>query len=167
MSEGGKVRIFTDGSSRGNPGPGGYGALLISGSNEKKISGGFRKTTNNRMELMAAIKALQSLKFPCEVSLSSDSRYVINAFEKGWIYGWKKNGWAKAKGAELLNADLWQALYAAQQPHQMEWKWVKGHAGIRENEICDDLATRAAALRELPVDEGFASKGSINKDLFG
>ncbi|WP_164116165.1 ribonuclease HI [Sphingorhabdus sp. Alg239-R122] len=137
------VEIATDGACKGNPGPGGWGALIRYGTKEKEISGGEADTTNNRMELMAAIRALQALKRPCRVTLSTDSSYVKDGITK-WIYGWQKNGWKTAAKKPVKNADLWQELLEAVAPHQIEWKWVKGHAGDVDNERADMLASDAA-----------------------
>ncbi len=137
------VEIATDGACKGNPGPGGWGALIRYGKTEKEISGGEADTTNNRMELMAAIRALQALKRPCHVILSTDSSYVKDGITK-WIYGWQKNGWKTAAKKPVKNADLWQELLEAVAPHQIEWKWVKGHAGDADNERADTLASDAA-----------------------
>lgn len=161
-----KVLIYTDGSSRGNPGPGGYGALLLSGEHRKEKSGGYKETTNNRMELMAVIVALESLKSPCEVEVISDSRYVINAMEKGWIHGWRQRGWSKADKKPVKNTDLWKRLDAVVQSHDVKWTWVKGHAGNEYNERCDCLATNAAQGENLPIDEGYIVEGG-DPDLFG
>ncbi len=145
-----KVTIYTDGSARGNPdGPGGYGAVIIyidpkGVSHVKEISEGFEKTTNNRMELMGVIAGLEALNRPCEIDLYSDSQYVIKAFNDHWINNWQKKGWKKSDGKPVLNIDLWQRLLAAAKPHSIRWHWVKGHAGHRENERCDELATNAA-----------------------
>lgn len=137
------VEIATDGACKGNPGPGGWGALIRSGVHEKELSGGEALTTNNRMELMAAIEALNALKRPCAVTLSTDSRYVMDGLTK-WIHGWKRNGWRTADKKPVKNAELWQALLAAAERHQIEWKWVKGHAGHPDNERADKLASDAA-----------------------
>lgn len=134
-----KVEIFTDGACRGNPGPGGWGALLRCDGREKSMHGGERHTTNNRMELMAAIQALQALKQPCEVIITTDSQYVRQGITQ-WLAGWKRNGWKTASRQPVKNADLWRALDDAGQKHQMVWRWVKGHSGHRENEIADQLA---------------------------
>ena len=145
-----KVTIYTDGSARGNPdGPGGYGTVIIyvdsKGVNHvKEISEGFEKTTNNRMELMGVIAGLEALNRPCEIDLYSDSQYVIKAFNDHWIDNWIKKGWKKSDGKPVLNVDLWQRLLAAAKPHNLSWHWVKGHAGHKENERCDELATNAA-----------------------
>ncbi|SHI87871.1 ribonuclease HI [Rubritalea squalenifaciens DSM 18772] len=150
-----KVTIYTDGSSRGNPGPGGYGVVMMAAGRRKELSGGYKRTTNNRMELMAAIVALEALKQPCEVSLHSDSKYVIDAMTKGWVFGWKAKGWSRGPGKELKNAELWQRLYAASHGHKVDWKWVRGHAGNVHNERCDTLAVAAGRGSGLPEDEGF------------
>jgi ribonuclease HI len=138
-----KVEIFTDGACKGNPGPGGWGAVIRSGENEKELSGGEPLTTNNRMELLAAIRALQALKRPCHVDLTTDSVYVRDGITK-WIFGWQKNGWRTAAKKPVKNAELWQELLEATERHRIEWHWVKGHAGHAENERADVLACDAA-----------------------
>jgi len=138
-----KVEIATDGACKGNPGPGGWGAIIRSGTRERELSGGEPLTTNNRMELMAAIEGLNALKRPCQVTLSTDSRYVMDGLTK-WIKGWQKNGWKTAAKQPVKNADLWQALIDAAKPHRIEWLWVKGHAGHPDNERADKLASDAA-----------------------
>ncbi|MDE2595593.1 MAG: ribonuclease HI [Sphingomonadales bacterium] len=138
-----RVEIFTDGACKGNPGPGGWGAILRMGSHEKELSGSEPQTTNNRMELTAAMRGLQALKRPCDVALHTDSRYVIDGITK-WIFGWRKNGWKNAAKKPVLNADLWQELTLAAQPHKIDWVWVKGHDGHPENERADQLASDAA-----------------------
>ncbi|ASA55078.1 ribonuclease HI [Vibrio gazogenes] len=148
-----QVEIFTDGSCLGNPGPGGYGIVLRYKSTEKNLSQGFRLTTNNRMEMMAAVVALKSLKEPCQVILTTDSQYVRQGITQ-WIHNWKKKGWKTADKKPVKNADLWQALDKETQRHDVEWRWVKGHAGHRENEICDELA-RTAAESPTADDEGY------------
>ncbi len=148
-----QVEIFTDGSCLGNPGPGGYGIVLRYKSTEKNLSKGFRLTTNNRMEMMAAVVALKSLKEPCQVILTTDSQYVRQGITQ-WIHNWKKKGWKTADKKPVKNADLWQALDKETQRHNVEWRWVKGHAGHRENEICDELA-RTAAESPTADDEGY------------
>ena len=141
------VEIFTDGACKGNPGPGGWGALIRMGAREKEVSGGDPLTTNNRMELMAAIKALEALSKPCRVTLTTDSNYVRDGIMK-WIHGWQRNGWRTADRKPVKNAELWQALCDASERHRVEWKWVKGHSGHDENERVDGLACAAAeALR--------------------
>ena len=134
-----KVEIFTDGACSGNPGPGGWGAILRYGEVEKEMSGGEAETTNNRMELTAAMSALTALKTPCEVDLYTDSKYVMDGISK-WIFGWKKNGWKTADKKPVKNVDLWQRLDAALERHEVSWHWVKGHAGHAENERADELA---------------------------
>ncbi|WP_309622324.1 ribonuclease HI [Novosphingobium sp.] len=138
-----KIEIFTDGACKGNPGPGGWGAVLRSGAHEKDISGGESATTNNRMEMTAVIMALNTLKAPSDVQLYTDSRYVIDGITK-WIFGWQKNGWKNSQKKPVLNADLWQALLDAKRPHKVTWHWVKGHDGHPENERADVLASNAA-----------------------
>jgi ribonuclease HI len=138
-----QIEIFTDGACKGNPGPGGWGAVLRKGTVEKELAGGEPATTNNRMELTAVIRALQALQRPCHIALHTDSRYVIDGIT-GWIHGWQKNGWKTAAKKPVLNADLWQELQEATRPHRIEWKWVKGHAGHPENERADALASAAA-----------------------
>jgi ribonuclease HI len=138
-----QVEIFTDGACKGNPGPGGWGAVIRSGSHEKELSGGEALTTNNRMELLAAIRALEALKRPCEVTLTTDSVYVRDGITK-WIFAWQKNGWRTADKKPVKNSELWQELLEAARPHKVQWKWVKGHAGHPENERADKLACDAA-----------------------
>lgn len=140
-----RVEIATDGACKGNPGPGGWGALVRSGTAEKELSGGEKLTTNNRMELTAAIEGLNALKRPCRVKLSTDSRYVMDGLTK-WIKGWQKNGWKTAAKQPVKNADLWQALLDAAAPHRIDWVWVKGHAGHPDNERVDKLASDAAVV---------------------
>lgn len=137
----GKVTIYTDGACSGNPGPGGWGALLLYGEHERELYGGEVETTNNRMELQAAIEALNALKRSCEIDLYTDSQYVKGGIT-GWIHGWKKNGWKTSNKKPVKNAELWQALDEALRPHQVSWHWVKGHAGHEGNERADELARR-------------------------
>ena len=139
-----RVEIYTDGSCRGNPGVGGWGAVLIYGTHKRELSGGEAQTTNNRMELTAVIEALSLLKEPCEVILTSDSKYVIDALEQGWAEGWKRRGWKKADKSPALNPDLWEKLLELVHRHQVTTVWVKGHAGHPYNERCDQLATEFA-----------------------
>lgn len=152
------VRIYTDGSARGNPdGPGGYGCILHYTDSrgilhEREYSAGYRKTTNNRMELMAAIVGLEALTKPCEVELYSDSQYLVNAFNLGWIDGWVKKGWKRSKNEPVKNTDLWKRLLKAKEPHQVKFIWVKGHDGHEMNERCDALATGAADGTDLLED---------------
>lgn len=138
------VDIYTDGACRGNPGRGGWGAILVYGSIEKELSGGERETTNNRMELTAVISALQALREPCEVTLTSDSKYVIDAITKGWAVSWRAKGWRKADKSPALNVDLWEILLALLEKHKVEFVWVHGHTGHPYNERCDALATAFA-----------------------
>lgn len=158
--DGVKVTIYTDGSARGNPGNGGYGAVLSFTNSQgqtftRELSEGFGRTTNNRMELLAAIVALETLNRPCEVELHSDSQYLVNAFNKHWIEGWQRRGWKTAAKKPVKNIDLWQRLLAAMEPHRVSFVWVKGHAGHELNERCDELATTAADSGNLLVDTGF------------
>lgn len=136
-----KVNIYTDGACSGNPGKGGWGAVLVYNENEKKISGGKKETTNNRMELTAVIKALKTLKEPCEVDLTTDSKYVCDSVNKGWVYSWEKNNWKKSDKKPALNTDLWIELLDLLKIHKVAFFWVKGHNGHHYNEICDTLAT--------------------------
>jgi ribonuclease HI len=144
-AKGGTVEIWTDGACSGNPGPGGWGAILRFGDKERELSGAEPDTTNNRMELQAAIAALEALKRPCHVVLTTDSQYVKGGIT-GWIFGWKRNGWKTADKKPVKNVDLWQQLDAAIQRHKVEWRWVKGHAGHEMNERADELARQAIAL---------------------
>ncbi|HWJ69735.1 MAG TPA: ribonuclease HI [Sphingobium sp.] len=138
-----KIELFTDGACKGNPGPGGWGALLRFKGHEKELSGGEAHTTNNRMELMAAIEGLKAITRPSQVVLSTDSNYVKDGITK-WIFGWQRNGWRTADKKPVKNADLWQDLLAATKAHSIEWKWVKGHSGHADNERADQLASDAA-----------------------
>jgi len=137
------VEIFTDGACKGNPGPGGWGVLLRAGGTERELSGGETLTTNNRMELMAAIEGLRALKRPCRVKLSTDSRYVLDGLTK-WVAGWQRNGWKTSAKQPVKNGDLWRALIDAAAPHRIDWVWIKGHAGHPDNERADKLASDAA-----------------------
>ena len=138
------VDIYTDGACRGNPGKGGWGAILVYGEHEKELSGGEAETTNNRMELMAAISALEALKEPCEVTLTSDSKYMIDSIEKGWARSWQAKGWRKADKSPALNPDLWERLLHLLDIHKVSFVWVRGHNGHPYNERCDALATAFA-----------------------
>lgn len=148
------VTIFTDGSCLGNPGPGGYGAILIYKGRRKELAEGYALTTNNRMELLAAIVALESLKEPCDVELTTDSQYVRQGITS-WLSGWKAKNWKTSNKKPVKNKDLWQRLDAASQAHDVNWKWVKGHSGHPENERCDELARNAAESDKHLVDEGY------------
>lgn len=134
------VEIFSDGACSGNPGPGGFGAILRCDGHEKEISGGDPHTTNNRMELLGVITALEALKYPCEVRITTDSKYVVDGITKGWAKGWQKRGWKKSDGKPALNPDLWERLLKLLDVHKAEFVWIKGHAGHAENERCDQLA---------------------------
>ena len=146
--------MYTDGACSGNPGPGGYGAILQYGEHRRELSGGFRQTTNNRMELTAAIKALEVLKEPCSVVLFTDSEYLANGISKGWARSWSAKGWRR-QGRIVPNWELWRRLLVLCDHHHVRMRWVEGHAGHVENERCDELAVRAAALAGLPIDEGY------------
>lgn len=139
-----KVEIYTDGACLGNPGAGGYGAILRYKGNNKEISGGYENTTNNRMEITAVIEALKLLKEPCDITIYSDSQYVCNAITKGWAAKWKSNGWMRNKKEPALNADLWEELLGLIEKHKVKMVWIKGHAGHSENEKCDTMAVEAA-----------------------
>lgn len=160
-----RITIYTDGSSLGNPGPGGFGTILKFNGNSRELSQGFACTTNNRMELMAAIVGLESLKEPCEVTLTSDSKYVIDAMNLGWIEGWRQKSWTRGKKKPLKNADLWQRLLKATQNHDITWQWVRGHTGHPENERCDELAVTAASRKDNPPDEGYQPE-TVEGELF-
>jgi ribonuclease HI len=149
------VTIYTDGACSGNPGPGGYGTVLMYRDFRKELSGGFRRTTNNRMEMMAAIVGLKLLKQACQVTLYSDSKYIVDAMRQGWAKRWKAKGWWRNKKERAKNRDLWQELLQLCEFHQVEFVWVKGHAGNKENECCDRLAVAASKEADLPIDEGF------------
>ncbi len=155
-----KVTIYTDGASRGNPGPGGYGAVLeyidTKGNlHTKELSQGYAVTTNNRMELLGVITALEALNRPCEVDLFTDSKYIVDAFNQHWVDGWIKKGWKRGKNEPVKNIDLWQRLLKAKAPHKLTFNWVKGHAGHPQNERCDQLATNAADNGPLIDDRGY------------
>ena len=160
MSDKANVELYTDGAARGNPdGPGGYGYVLRftdskGNIHEKEGSGGFVRTTNNRMELLAAVAGLSELLRPCNVTLYSDSQYLVKAFNDKWIYGWIKRGWKKADKSPVKNVDMWKRLIEAMKPHDVTFVWVKGHAENKYNERCDKLATSAADGGELQTDEG-------------
>jgi ribonuclease HI len=149
------VTIYTDGACTGNPGPGGYGTVLLYGEHRRELSGGYRLTTNNRMEMMAVIVGLQALKHKCAVTVYSDSKYVVDAIMKGWAVRWRSKGWMRTKTEKAVNADLWQQLLRLCEQHQVEFRWVKGHSGNVENERCDRLAVAAAQQSNLPIDEGY------------
>ena len=160
-----QVTIHTDGACIGNPGPGGYGVVLQFGEHRKELSGGYRLTTNNRMELMGPIKALQTLEQSYSVILHSDSRYVVDAIEKGWVERWRAKGWMRNKKDRAVNPDLWECLLDLCSEHEVEFRWVRGHAGNRYNERCDRLATQAARQKGLPIDEGYESQAMVQPRL--
>ncbi len=137
-----QIEIYTDGACSGNPGPGGWGAVLVYNGKEKELSGSEKNTTNNRMELTAVIKALNALNQPCEVKLTTDSKYVCDAINKGWVYSWRKNSWRKSDKKPALNVDLWEELLSLLEKHEVQFIWVKGHNGHKYNEICDTLAVK-------------------------
>jgi ribonuclease HI len=150
-----RVDIYTDGGCDPNPGPGGYGVVILAGGDRKELSGGFRRTTNNRMEIFAAIQGLEALAEPGRVTLYSDSGYLVNSMTLGWVERWKAKGWKRNKREKALNADLWEKLLSLCTRHDVDFVWVKGHAGLRENERCDQLSMSALRRKDLPVDEGY------------
>jgi ribonuclease HI len=152
------VTIYADGACIGNPGPGGYGLILIYQGHRRELSGGYRKTTNNRMEITAAIVGLEALKERCKVTLYSDSEYLVNAMSKGWIQRWRANGWKRNRREKVLNPDLWQRLLHLCEYHDVRFIWVKGHSETPENIRCDELAVQAAKQADLPEDEGYISE---------
>ena len=154
------VTIYTDGACVGNPGPGGYAAILLFGAHRKEVCAGYRLTTNNRMELRAAIAGLEALKFPCRVTIYTDSQLVVDAAMKGWMTKWRARGWRRGN-KPLLNADLWQQLWKEFDQHEITFVWVKGHAGVEENERADQLAGAAAQQSDLLVDEAYENDATI------
>lgn len=150
------IELFTDGACSGNPGKGGYGVVLKYKNHVKELSEGFSRTTNNRMEILAVIKGLEALNETCNVSVYSDSKYVIDAITKGWVYKWEANGWMRNKKESAVNVDLWEQLLVLLDEHNVEFHWVKGHAGHPENERCDRLAVAAAAGEALTEDTGYS-----------
>lgn len=150
-----ELQVFTDGACIGNPGPGGYGVVIVGASGRREASGGFRRTTNNRMEIFAAIAAVRMLERPAKGVLHSDSRYVVDAIAKKWAVGWRAKGWMRTKTEPAMNSDLWRMLLELLEPHELRFQWVRGHAGHRENERCDALANTAARGRELAIDDGY------------
>lgn len=149
------VTIYTDGACIGNPGPGGYGVVLLWNTHRRELSGGYQLTTNNRMEMMAAIAGLEALKEPCQVTLYSDSQYLVDAMTKGWAKRWQSNGWRRNAKDLAKNPDLWERLLTLCQEHEVTFVWVRGHAGNPENENCDRLAVAAARGQSLAVDSGY------------
>lgn len=158
MNDATEITVYTDGACIGNPGPGGYAAILISGSKRKEIVGGFHLTTNNRMEILAAVIALEALKWPSRVKVHSDSRYLVDAVMKGWAQRWRDNGWKRNAKEEAVNADLWERLLIICEKHEVEFVWVQGHAGHPEDERCDLLSVAAAQADGLPADIGYEER---------
>lgn len=152
MSE---VDLYTDGACSGNPGPGGYGVVLIYGPHTKELSGAYKETTNNRMELMAVIKGLAALRKPCLVNLYSDSKYIVDAMNKGWVKRWQSNNWLRSKDEPAKNIDLWKQILEVAGKHQVRWNWVKGHASNTYNNRCDQLAREAIASQTRQPDPGY------------
>ena len=151
------VLVYTDGSCLGNPGPGGWGTILqlANTSHRKELCGGYRLTTNNRMEIMAALEGLRALTQPCEVELFSDSQYLCNSIKKGWIFAWRRKGWRRTNGTTVPNTDLWEGLLPLLQCHSVNFHWLRGHAGHPENERCDQIARSVAARENLTMDKGY------------
>lgn len=149
------ITIYTDGACLGNPGPGGYGAVFLYGQVRREMSGGFRRTTNNRMEIMAAIVGMEALKEKCQVTLYSDSQYLVKAIAEGWARRWRANRWMRNKTDRAVNPDLWAKLLKLCETHEVEFKWVRGHSSNAENIRCDELAVEAANSPNLPVDQGY------------
>ncbi|MCX7970239.1 MAG: ribonuclease HI [Negativicutes bacterium] len=156
-----QVQIYTDGACTGNPGRGGYAAILIYGERRKTLSGGFRLTTNNRMEMMAVIAALEQLKYSCDLTIYSDSRYLVQAFNDSWLEKWQNNGWRNARGEPVANVDLWQRLLDLLAGHQYRFVWIKGHSGQPENCQCDQLAVAACQAGDLPADEQYEAENPV------
>jgi ribonuclease HI len=161
-----KYQIYTDGGSIGNPGPGGYGAVLFSGGKRWEISGGYRLTTNNRMELMGVIAAIGETEKDSKITLYSDSRYVVDGMNKGWAKSWRANRWKKANKKKASNTDLWKILLNLCETREVEFNWIEGHAGHKENERCDRLSVRAASGKNLPPDQGYESDNTRQASLF-
>ena len=151
-----EVTIYTDGGCHGNPGPGGYGAVLLSGKHRKELFGGYKHTTNNRMELLACIAALEALKQKCRVTLHSDSKYIVDSITKGWARRWRANDWRRNKKEKAINPDLWARLLDLCERHEVKFVWVKGHAGNKENERCDQLVQKAIARGKLKEDANYS-----------
>ena len=165
-----EVTLFTDGAAEPNPGPGGYGIVLLFGEHRKELSAGFELTTNNRMELLAVVVGLEQLKRSCEVTVYSDSRYVVNAVEKGSVMRWRASDWQRTKTEKVKNVDLWKRFLAAYEQHSVSLKWVPGHQGVEENERCDQLASEAARSKDRATDDGYepsAAASSTNRPTSG
>lgn len=160
------VEIYTDGACSGNPGPGGYGVILKYGAHDKEFSGAYRETTNNRMEIMAAIVGLQKLTRPCNVTVYSDSQYLVDAMNKGWAISWRNNNWRLKSKGKAKNIDLWQLLLELVSNHQVKWVWVRGHAENPYNNRCDKLATTAIKDKKPQEDEGYLKDSKIEESLF-
>lgn len=160
------VILYTDGGCIKNPGPGGYGVVLIYGGHHKELSGGFRATTNNRMEIYAAIAGLEAIKEPCRVTVYSDSQYLVNAIQKGWAKRWQANGWKRNKKERAINPDLWERLLKLCDIHTVCFEWVRGHAGQKENERCDQLAGEAARSSRLAIDKGYEKESPYKRSMF-
>lgn len=152
-----EVIVYTDGACKGNPGPGGYCAVLVYGEKRRNVTGGFRLTTNNRMEMMAAIAALETLRYPCTVTIWTDSKYLHDSIELGWAKRWRAKGWVVKTGNKAANPDLWERLLSLCETHKVRFRWLKGHAGHAENELCDELSVAESQRTDLPVDEGYVS----------
>ncbi len=159
-----KVVIYTDGACTGNPGPGGYGTVLLYGEKRRELSAGYRRTTNNRMEIMAVIAGLEVLRYPCDVTIYTDSQYVSNSISQGWAVRWRANGWMRNKKEKAINIDLWIRLLDLCAIHKIQVVWVKGHAGNPENERCDQLSVQAAKSKDLLVDEGYENATTDNSE---
>jgi len=157
MAEPKDVTIYTDGACLGNPGPGGYGVVLLCGDQRKELSGGYRRTTNNRMEITAAIRGLEELKYPCRVKIFTDSQYLSNSIMLGWAKRWRANGWRRNRNEMAVNPDLWARLLDLCDKHEVAFEWVRGHAGDVENERCDVLSVAAAKQKDLPPDPGYGA----------
>ncbi|MCK4260214.1 MAG: ribonuclease HI [Halanaerobiales bacterium] len=149
------VQLYTDGACSGNPGPGGYGTILVFNQHRKEVSGGYQKTTNNRMEIIAVLRGLKNLKEKCKVTVYSDSKYVVDAMTLGWVEKWQRNGWKRNKKDWASNIDLWERMLDLCEKHEVEFKWVKGHAGHPENERCDEMAVAASKQDNRPIDKGY------------
>jgi ribonuclease HI len=160
-----EVVIYTDGACEPNPGSGGFGVVLLYGKVRKEVTGGFRLTTNNRMEILAAIKGLELLKKPCKVTIYSDSQYLVKAMMDGWVLKWKKKNWWRSFKERALNMDLWERLLSLCETHQVTFVWLKGHAGNIENERCDNLSYAALRKKDLPTDEGYENKPEEPKPI--
>ena len=158
-----KIQIYTDGGALGNPGKGGYAAILVYNGHQKEISGGFQHTTNNRMELMAFLEALKRVKVPCEITLYSDSKFLVDSIAKGWAVRWRSQQWKRNKRQMAENIDLWEELLKLMTPHQIQTVWVKGHSGHPENERCDELVKLAASQENLPEDTGYDNQINLQQ----